>query len=151
MKTLPSATSHPSSRQHNRGQSLVEFAISLTLILFLLSGAVEFGMALFSYISIRDAAQEGAVYGSLNPTDGNGIVQRVRNASVMPVDLADASSVEVIVAINRPCEGGSVRVTVIYDYPISMPFIGPIIDPDGGGTLPISASVVNTILTPQCP
>jgi hypothetical protein len=139
------------SKKSSTGQSLVEFAISLTLILLLLSGAVDFGMALFSYISIRDAAQEGAVYGSFNPADVNGIILRVRNASVTPVDLADVSAVEVIVAINRPCEGGSVRVTVNYDYPISMPFIGPIIDPDGGGTLPISASVVNTILTPQCP
>ena len=49
-----------------RGQSLVEFAISLVIILWLLAGAVEFGIALFQYIQLRDAAQEGALYGSIN-------------------------------------------------------------------------------------
>jgi Flp pilus assembly protein TadG len=43
-----------------RGQSLVEFSISLVIILWLLAGAVEFGIALFQYIQLRDAAQEGA-------------------------------------------------------------------------------------------
>ncbi len=56
-----------------RGQSLVELAISLTVMLLLLAGAVTFGMALFSYVAIRDAAQEGALYGSFNPyVDQNG-------------------------------------------------------------------------------
>lgn len=56
-----------------RGQSLVELAISLMVMLLLLAGAVTFGMALFSYVAIRDAAQEGALYGSFNPYyDANG-------------------------------------------------------------------------------
>ncbi len=89
-----------------RGQSLVELAISLTVMLLLLAGAVTFGMALFSYVAIRDAAQEGALYGSFNPyydTNGNGkydpgepvnyndaakgICTRVRAASNSPVDM----------------------------------------------------------------
>ena len=58
----------PLARQgKERGQSLVELSLTLTVILVLLSGAVSFGMAYFSYVSIRDAAQEGALYGSLSP------------------------------------------------------------------------------------
>lgn len=88
-----------------RGQSLVELAISLTVMLLLLAGAVTFGMALFSYVAIRDAAQEGALYGSMYPyTDSNnngkydagevvnyagatGICTRVKAASTSPVDM----------------------------------------------------------------
>jgi len=58
---------HPRGK---RGQSLVELSISLMVILMLLSGAVDFGMALFSYTTLRDAAQEGALYGSISGTTG---------------------------------------------------------------------------------
>jgi len=52
-----------------KGQSLVEMALSLVLILILLVGTVEMGMAFFQYIQLRDAAQEGALYGSIAPLD----------------------------------------------------------------------------------
>jgi hypothetical protein len=73
-------------------------------MMLLLSGAVSFGMAYFSYVAIRDAAQEGALYGSLdpcvdaNPTDGicqpaeavnvPGICARVKAASTSPVNMS---------------------------------------------------------------
>src|SRR5512138_2139704 len=70
-----------------RGQSLVELAISLVVLLYLLSGVVEFGIAFFQFIQLRDAAQEGALYGSINPQNDTGILARVRNASQQPIDL----------------------------------------------------------------
>ncbi len=74
-----------------RGQSLVEMAISITVLVFLLSGAVEFGMMFFQYIQLRDAAQEGALYGSLNPADAAEIKARVRGASTSPIDFSQTS------------------------------------------------------------
>ena len=50
-----------------KGQSLVEFAIGATILLILLSGVVEFGIAFFQYVQLRDAVQEGALYGSVHP------------------------------------------------------------------------------------
>ena len=50
-----------------RGQSLVELAISIVILIYLLAGAVEFGLAFFQFVQLRDAAQEGALYGSMNP------------------------------------------------------------------------------------
>jgi Flp pilus assembly protein TadG len=140
-----------------RGQSLVELALSLTVILLLLSGAVDFSIAYFSFSAMQDAAQEGALYGSINPGDMNGIVTRVRNASTNPVELANESLVDVEVALAGDscvgaacaCEGNEVRVNVIYDYPISMPFIGAII---GTQQIRLNASVTDTILQPvDCP
>ena len=79
---------HSQNKKLERGQSLVELAISLTFIFLLLSGAVTFGMAYFSFLSLNDAAQEGALYGSLKPDDQIGIRNRVRAMSTSPVDLS---------------------------------------------------------------
>lgn len=132
-----------------RGQSLVELAISLTVIMLLLAGAVDFSMAYFSFSAMQDAAQEGALYGSVNPNDEAGIENRVRNASSNPVDLADTTLVDIIVTVPEDaCEGDEVKVSVIYDYPISMPFIGGII---GSQKITLNASVTDTVLQPVCP
>jgi Flp pilus assembly protein TadG len=136
-------------RQGEQGQSLVELAMSLTVIMMLLAGAVDFSIAYFSFTAMQDAAQEGALYGSINPDDQAEIISRVRNASTNPVDLANESLVDVIVTFpGDACEGNEVRVNVVYDYPISMPFIGAII---GTQQITLNASVTDTILQPVCP
>ena len=137
-------------RRGEHGQSLVELALSLTIIMLLLAGAVDFSMAYFSFSAMQDAAQEGALYGSVNPSDTTGIETRVRSASSNPVDLSDTSLVDVIVTVDPDpgaCEGDEVTVNVIYDYPISMPFIGAII---GSQKITLNASVTDTILQPVC-
>ncbi len=138
-------------RQGERGQSLVELAISLTIILLLLAGAVDFSIAYFSFSAMQDAAQEGALYGSINPTDEAGIITRVRRASTTPVDLSNEDLVDVKVTLPEApedaCEGNEIRVNVIYDYPISMPFIGTYI---GSQKITLNASVTDTILQPVC-
>jgi hypothetical protein len=135
-------------RRGERGQSLVELALSLSVILLLLTGAVDFSIAYFSFAAMQDAAQEGALYGSINPTDTAGIVTRVRSASTNPVDLANEDVVGVIVTLSGDaCEGDEISINVVYDYPISMPFIGAII---GSQQIKLNASVTDTILQPVC-
>lgn len=146
-----SLSEHPSKPQRGeRGQSLVELAISLTVIMILLAGAVDFGMAYFSFAAMQDAAQEGALYGSVNPDDTAGIETRVRNASSNPVDLSDSSLVNVNISFTNDetsnpdrCEGDAVKVEVVYDYPLSMPFIGTFI---GSQKITLRATVTDTIL-----
>ncbi len=158
----------PSNRQ--RGQSLVELAISLTVMLLLLSGAVTLGMALFSYVSLRDAAQEGALWGSFNPYDPSdttfatpntaAIQARVRASSTSPVNLSDPSVVPpgyIEVSLTNPghaCEGldssnapNAITVSVGYDYTVFMPFLSAITGPN----IHLKATVTDTILEPKCP
>ena len=131
-----------------RGQSLVEFAISLTFIIILLAGVVDFGIAFFTFIQLRDAAQEGALYGSMNPGDDAGIETRVRSASTTPVDLSDTDTVDVDIQYDGDqCEGNGVTVDVTTDHQLVMPLIGSFI---GSQEIPIHASVTDTILTPIC-
>ena len=164
-----------------RAQSLVELAISLIIILTLLAGAVDFGIALFSFVSLRDAVQEGALFASFSPTLDEGdnlyenealacdaIEARVRTASSSPVDLADTTNVTVFIctvpagmstfvcenacddSAADPCEGdgAAIQVRATYNYQLTMPLIGTII---GTNTIPITASVTDTILRPLCP
>lgn len=137
-----------------KGQSLVEMAISFVLILVLLVGTVEFGMAFFQYIQLRDAAQEGALYGSIYPTESAEIESRTRGASGSPIDLSvsynliTGAGVNFVLSyIGSPCEGNAIKVTVKYNHKIFMPFIAKII---GRSTIPLTASVTDTILSPVC-
>jgi len=52
-----------------KAQSLVELAVSLTFLLLLVAGVVDLGRAFFTYIALRDAAQEGAVYAAIARED----------------------------------------------------------------------------------
>lgn len=54
--------------QKSKAQSLVEFAITLPILLMLLGGVVEFGFALNYYLSLIDATREAArFYSNENP------------------------------------------------------------------------------------
>jgi Flp pilus assembly protein TadG len=132
-----------------RGQSLVELSISLVIVLYLLSGMVEFGIAFFQFIQLRDAAQDGALYASIKPFDTTGIVARVRNASSSPLNLADTTAVTVTVsAAPSPCAANgtnAMTVTASYNHRIFMPFLPRLI---GTNIIALSAPVTDTIL--QC-
>lgn len=155
MKTYAS-----SPHSASRGQSLVEFALSLTFMLILLSGAIYFGIGLFHYIAMRDAAQEGALYGSMHPTDAGGIQMRVADASGPGFirDLYDAGELDVTITFSgAACEGNGITVTLQHDYSLDwLPigsFIKPFLPPCSGGTecIQLRATVTDTILTPPCP
>jgi len=133
-------------------QSLVEFAISLLLILTILTGAVEVSLALFEYVTIRDAAQEGALYGSVNPQDTVGIQNRVIDAANDGVGLTTSN---IIVKMNGgPCEGSTIpgltntiTVTITYPHHVIMPLAGTFL----GQQINLYANVTDTILSPICP
>ena len=142
-----------------RGQSLVELGISMLILLYLLSGAAEFGVLFFQFVQLRDAAQEGALYGSMFPpasatdiTKEQAIAERAKYSSPTrsPIDLVNdtAVTIDVDVTDGQYCEGGSLEVTVSYPHKVFMPFIPKLI---GRSTIPLNATVTDTILSPVCP
>jgi len=146
-----------------RGQSLVELAISLLVLLYLLSGAVEFGLAFFQFVQLRDAAQEGALYGSMGGPAGPDpalIETRVRGASSSPIDLAQNNPLlpryvqvtitakdkdtNAVIPVTGACEGDALEVKVLFNHTVFMPFMSQIIGP----TIPLTATVTDTVLSP---
>jgi Flp pilus assembly protein TadG len=143
----PPSPASQNPRTMQRGQSLVEMALSLTMLLMLLAGVLDIGRAYYTYLSLRDAAAEGAAYGSIHPTDTSGIVDRVVGESPGGVVNWGAASVSTDILVKN-CRGGGIKVKVDYSYTLLTPFIGAIA---GSQSLPLSATVVNTILSPACP
>ena len=148
-----------SNSQMERGQSLVELALSFTVLLILLSGIVDLGRAFFTFMALRDAAQEGAVYGSLFPCDPavancgalniTGIVNRVKAASSSPVDMNNPGITIIPTLIGTGlCHGNGIRVEVQWNnFPMIMPFWQTLM---GSNTIPIRARIEDTILVPPC-
>jgi Flp pilus assembly protein TadG len=151
---------HLSKSNFERAQSLVEFAISLLLILTILTGAVELSLALFEYVTIRDAAQEGALFASVNPDETGAIKARVIDAANDGVDLTTANTLisitsnGVTASGKSYCEGVTaagvpltITVRISRPHQVIMPLIGAFI----GQQINMSASATNTILSPGCP
>ncbi|MBN1537339.1 MAG: pilus assembly protein [Anaerolineales bacterium] len=135
--------------RRENGQSMVEFAFSAVFILILLVGVVDLGRAFFAYMTIRDAVQEGALYGSTYPNDFEGVKNRVRGTAKFPVDLSDTVNVAVPdpEIIGSACAGHSIKVQTTYTFTLTTPFLGTII---GTQNVPIKASITDTILRPPC-
>jgi hypothetical protein len=157
-------------REIEFGQSLVEFSISAILIILLLVAVADFGRAFFTYLSMRDAAQEGALYGSICPRHAwiasshgiNTIEGRVRYTGNLPGNLADNVIVECDYRHDKDASGGydnneiwtcspditplpgyGIQVRVIYpSFVITTPLLGSII----GNTISLRAEVTDTIL-----
>jgi Flp pilus assembly protein TadG len=144
----------PTTREKSkseRGQSMVEFAFGFVVLLLLLSGAVDGGRALFTYMALRDSAQEGALYGSTNPTATNEIITRVKQSSDILQGLSsqDPTHLKVDVIVSGDgCTGDPITVKVNYsNFQITMPLLGGFI---GSQNIGISSSVTDTILSPAC-
>ncbi|MCL5428815.1 MAG: pilus assembly protein [Chloroflexi bacterium] len=141
------------NRRSERGQSVVELAISFVVLVMLLAVTVDGGRLFFSYIAVREAAQEGAQYGSIHPTlaDFDDIEARVRDSSNSPVDLTDTSLVTVtpvLVGTDYCADGtNAIQVTVSYTFKLTMPFVSSMI---GTNQFDIVLDATSNILRPQC-
>jgi len=72
-----------------QGQSIVEFALIIPIILILIMGVLDFGRAFFMKIAIVNAAREGASYLSYHPLDK-------AVCSVYPSDCYDGTRTAVV-------------------------------------------------------
>jgi Flp pilus assembly protein TadG len=116
--------SRVSGRQ--RGSTMVEFALTVSLLLLMLFGVVDFGRALYAYHFVDHAAKEAARYGAVHgytcnidnscsianpdtgPADSNNTVIQDFVTSIVPPGI-DTSS--------NGC-GGSACLTVSPSWPV---------------------------------
>lgn len=131
-----------------KGQSLVEFALVLVVLLLLLSGIFDFGRAIFTQFALQDAAEEGLVYGVAFPTECTEIGLRVLanlQDSILPSDLAPSVDIRIV---NVPCKdvtdlefGQRMDIRVSSPFVISMPFLA-------GNTITLTGSANGIIMRP---
>ena len=116
-------------RRRNEGQSLVEFALVFPIFILLLAGIIDFGLGLYSYNTIINAAREGARLGVTNCTATNcaAAVQArtVANSNGLlaggNVTVSCATAAGAAEACTASKAGDSVNVQVNYQYRMIWP------------------------------
>lgn len=107
--------------KNEKGQSLVETALVLPIIILMLTGIIDFSLLLNNYLIICNASREGARNAAVGFSDAM-IVSSIRNAS----STLDQNKVSIAI---HPAEalrkrGDHITVTVEYDYKLITPIIG---------------------------
>ncbi len=127
-----------------RGQSLVEFALVLPLLILLLGGVLELGRAFFAYVAVTDAAAEGATYASIYPASSiQEITDRAQAATSGLIQLAPS-----MIQVERPSltAGAPITVTITYPFTLVTPILGDLVP---GRTISLRAVAVGVILSGQ--
>jgi Flp pilus assembly protein TadG len=131
---LPPATGHRPLATRSRGQSVVELAITLPVLLLIMLGLINLGILMNSQIILTQAAWEGARAGATlaNPANGDAEIIGAVQAALTGVDV---SRVQIDV---DPAHGEFPRdqpgplprghpLTVRLEYPLSMTMPFPVV------------------------
>jgi hypothetical protein len=103
-------------RGNDRGAAAVEFALVLPLLVMLVFGIIQFGFVFNAYITVTQAAREGARMASVDKFDAAAV-----KAGTTPLDQ---SKVTVSGPTPWPVASGSYfSVTVRYPYLLEIPFV----------------------------
>jgi hypothetical protein len=130
-------------RKHERGQSLLEFALLLPILLLILAGVLDLGRLYYAYVAVTDAAAEGAAYAAIHPNATyEEIEARATEASGGLIDLETYGTVEVIRPVIAP--GQPVTVAVTFDFTLGTPIIQAFFE---DGQIPLRAVAAEVIRT----
>ena len=111
------------------GQSLVEGALVIVILIMLLMGLADLGRAYFYYLALQSAAEEGVAYGAVHPTwhyptnnaNPNNVEYRTRYES--DGGFLDWTSANVTVTAPDPTPGQVIAVSIDYNYELITPLI----------------------------
>ena len=132
-----------------RGAELIEFAIALPLLIFVLAGIVDFGMMFQAFESVTNAAREGARVGVLpgyNPPDVQACVNAYLTASglrTVPLACTGPGVCVTNVPVTTPAGVFTARrVAVQYTYTLAV--LGGVAPMFGGtfGTINLNATSI---------
>jgi Flp pilus assembly protein TadG len=112
------------TKRHNntseRGQTMTEFAIILPILVVLLFGIIQFGIAFNNYVTITDAARAGARKAAVSRQSGNPVGDCT---SMVRSSAGDLDQTKLQVSCSSTWGIGD-DVTVDVQYPYSISLIG---------------------------
>lgn len=143
-------------KDSERGQGFMELGISLVFLLILFSAMVDLAWAFYTLISLRDAVQEAAAYGSMCPDKPLAIEDRLKQSASAPVNMAQLTDFDIkycdpmsgACRTVNPARGDYLRVRVTYLHEIITPFVGAFINSQ---VYPLEVIVSDTIMRDKCP
>lgn len=118
--------------KNQRGQSLVEFALVLPLLLVLILGIFEFGRLWMTLNVLTGAAREGVRVAAVTDPDAT----LVQNAALNVLNAANLTGASITLA--GPNAANEVTVTIQYDYTV---LTGSIV-PGLNGTFQLTRSAI---------
>lgn len=130
------------NNSYKRGQSLVEFALILPILMLLTVMIFDFGRAVYYSSAVHNAAREGARYGIINPDDDPGMVIAAEKFAI-GLGLSDIT----VTADDGPIQwvgttkNYTVQVTVTYTFRPATPFVENFL-PNGDGTLSLTGEAI---------
>lgn len=110
---------------HDRGQSLVEFAIILPVLLLLVVGIIDLGMGFKTYMGLTNAAREGVRWITIHPSDRIGAEFRIATESDrigVKSGVLVEGGYDVRFTPNKLSYAAGEKVTVSVDYDYEMLF-----------------------------
>jgi hypothetical protein len=129
----------------DRGAALVEMALLTPLLLLLVFGIVDLGRALYTHVTIQEAAQEGALYGSFAPGDHIDTVARVVDSVNNPTLVSGEVTVMCVpVDPLDPADSPDIVVRVSHDLDLITPISNWF-----GGTVTLASEVTATIFAEE--
>jgi len=129
-------------RKAEKGQSLLEFALIVPILLIILAGVLDLGRLYYAYVSVTDAAAEGASYAAIHPqaNERAEVLQRAQEASGALVQI-DPTMVQV--DCPAVAAGAPITVTVSYSFTVATPLLNVIVP---SGELRLRAVATEPIL-----
>jgi len=108
------STAEAASSDAQEGQSLIELALLLPVLILIMAGVLDLGRAFHAYTTLVNAAREGARYGAFHPTDSYGIRDQVwQEATDSGIDLSQST---VIIETDAISPGAAIKVTVVFQF-----------------------------------
>ena len=114
-------------RRHERGQSLVETALVLPILLVILMGIFDFGRAIFAVNAVSNSAREAARVAIVNQ-NATAVEEEGKNAAIG----LDPDAIDVTFAIpdcGTVLVGCTASVTVDHEWTALTPIIGSLVGP----------------------
>ncbi len=144
-------------RNRTNGQSLVEFAFVLPLLLVMVAGAADLGRLFFGYVTVESAAREAAFYGASKPgcdinqptcADPANVTWRLNEdlsglqGATWTISCEDPSGTP---RANSACaEGDSYVVAITYPFQLVTPILSSIVGTGFDISTSQSALVLNS-------
>lgn len=110
--------------RNNRGQTLVEIALVLPILLLIISGIIEFGRVFNAYLTLTHSSREGARAGAVGKPDTE-ITEIVKTASY-PLD-SDNLTIQINPVESSRTRGSTITVEINSSVSIYTPFISSLI------------------------
>jgi Flp pilus assembly protein TadG len=81
----------PRRRRHERGQAMVELALSAPILIMLLMGLIEFGHGLNAYLTVVNSARDAARLGAQKGAGQTALLENLVDGEMARLDNSDLS------------------------------------------------------------